>query len=386
MFRDWVARWFFNDRKTMRLNEAICYDIGINAFYKRLAINTCINLIANSLTKANFRTFEKGKETKRNNYYLFNVEPNVNQNATEFMQQLIWNLVYENECLVIMQDDQLLVADEWTRKEFALKENIYTDIRIGDFAMNKTFVESEVLYFKLHNEKVTDLINGLYADYGKLISASMGYYKKNNALRATLNLDISRAQTDDEQEELDDLFNVQFKNFFEAEGGAVLPLQDGIELKEIFQGTSGGGSKSQNTRDIRALVDDIFDFVATAFLIPKGLIKGDLADIESQTDNYLMFCLSPIAELIEDEINRKYYSKDDYLNRTYLKVDTSMIKYVDITKLANALEKLISSGTHSPNENRALLDKEPIEEEWANRNYITKNYAEAEGYLKGGEG
>lgn len=370
----------------MRLNEAICYDIGINAFYKRLAINTCINLIANSLTKANFRTFEKGKETKRNNYYLFNVEPNVNQNATEFMQQLIWNLVYENECLVIMQDKQLLVADEWTRKEFALKENIYTDIRIGDFAMNKTFVESEVLYFKLHNEKVTDLINGLYADYGKLISASMGYYKKNNALRATLNLDISRAQTDEEQEELDDLFNVQFKNFFEAEGGAVLPLQDGIELKEIFQGTSGGGSKSQNTRDIRALVDDIFDFVATAFLIPKGLIKGDLADIESQTDNYLMFCLSPIAELIEDEINRKYYSKDDYLNRTYLKVDTSMIKYVDITKLANALEKLISSGTHSPNENRALLDKEPIEEEWANRNYITKNYAEAEGYLKGGEG
>ncbi len=385
MFRDWVARWFFNNKKTRNLNEAICYDISIKSYYKRLAINTCINLIANSLAKATFRTYENGKESKKNNYYLFNVEPNVNQNASEFMHKLIWNLVFENECLVIMQDDQLLIADSWVKKEFALKENVYTDIRIGELRMNKVFVESEVLYFQLYNEKIVDLIDGLYEDYGKLISSSMGYYKKNNAMRATLNLDVSRAQTDEEQEELDNLFNVQFKNFFEAEGGAVLPLQDGIELKEVFQG-SGGNNKTQDTRDIRKLVDDIFDFVATAFLIPKGLIKGDLADVESQTDTYLMFGLSPIAELIEDEINRKYYTKEEYLSRTYLKVDTSMIKYTDIVKLANALEKLISSGTHSPNENRSLLDKEPIEEDWANKHYITKNYAEAEGYLKGGEG
>ena len=73
---------------------------------------------------------------------------------------------------------------------------------------------------------------------------------------------------------------------------------------------------------------------------------------------------APIAELLEDETNRKYYRKENYLKRTYLKIDASMIKHVDITRLANALDKLFSSGTHSINENRNLLDKEPLEEEW----------------------
>lgn len=384
--RDTFARWLWESgKKEFTLKEGLCFDLNVQIYYKKLAINTCINLIANSLARANFRTFEQGKEVKRDSYYLFNVGPNLNQNAAEFMHQLISHLVYENECLVIMQDNQLFIADDWNVKEFVFRENVYTDITIKDLSLTKAFVESDVFHFKLNNERITDIIDGLYSDYGKLVASSMGFYKRNNAMRGVMGIDSRRAQTDEDQEAIEDLFNVQLKNFFEAEGGAVLPLQDGLTLEEIF---GGGNNKraGQDSRDIRMLVDDIFDFVSMAFHIPKGLIKGDLAEVESQTDNYLMFCLAPIAEIIEDEINRKYYTKDEYLDRTYLKVDTSMIKFVDISKLANALDKLLSSGTHSPNENRVLLDKEPIEEEWANRHYITKNYAEAEEYLKGGEG
>lgn len=381
-FRQWLGKWFGN-RKEYDL-ESFCVGLDSKIFYKKLAINACVNLISNSLTRAKFRTYEKGEERKGENFYLFNVEPNINQNAAEFFHELISKLVYDNEALVVMQNKQLFIADDWTVDEKSLIENRYTDVVIKDYSLNKDFYEKDVFHFKLNDEKIINVINGLYEDYGKLISSSINYYKRANALRAILRLERSGPQTDEEQEALDDLFDVQLKSFFEAEGGAALPLQDGIGFEEVFQ--ESGQTKSKDSRDIRSLIDDIFDFVSMAFHIPKGLLKGDLAEVDNQTNNFLMFCLAPIAELLEDEINRKYYSKKEYLERTYLKIDISMVKYVDPVEIATALEKWLSSGTHSVNENRSFMDLEPIDEEWANKHYITKNYAETEQYLKGGEG
>jgi len=379
IFSDWFT--FGEDEFTLK---TVFFNLNVELYYKKLAIDSCVNLIANSLVRADFRTFEKGKEKMSDSYYLFNVEPNVNQNAAEFMHKLVSKLVYENECLVIMQDEQLFIADEFTMKKYALKENSFKDVSIDGYKLDKIFYQSDVFYFKLNNEKIVSVIDNLYATYGKLIASGMNMYKRNNSLRAILNMGSSSGQTDAEQKAIEDLFNVQFKNFFEAEGAAVLPLQEGLEFKEAFSEGSGkrGGLDS---RDIRALVDDIFDFASIAFHIPKGLLKGDLAEVEKQTDNYLMFGLLPIAELIEDEVNRKYYTKKEFLERTFLKVDTSMIKYVDIVQLATALDKLLSSGTHSVDENRALMKLEPLNEKWSQKHYITKNYAEAENYLKGGE-
>ncbi len=380
--RDQFARWLLSTgKKEFSLKEAICLDLELNLFYKKLAIDSAVNLIAGGLSRAVFRTFEKGKEVKKNSHYLFNVQPNVNQNAAEFMRELVYKLVYENECLVIMQDENLFIADGFDVTEYALKENMYKNIVVSDYKLDKVFYESDVFYLKLNNRKVTSLIDGLYADYGKLIQSSIGYYKRSNALRATIKLDMHGPLTDKEQEEQEELFNEQAKGFFNAESGALLPLQDGEEFQEVFSGNDG---RKKDSRDLRALVDDIFDFVAIAFNVPVGLLKGNVAEVEGQTDNYLMFCLSPIAELIKDEINRKYYTKKQYLEKTYLNVDISMIKYVDIAKLANALDKLLSSGSHNPNENRDLIGKESIDEDWANKYYITKNYSEIESYSEGG--
>lgn len=374
-----ILYWFKNDTNTYDLKATI-FDLGIEIYYKKLAINSCVNLIANMLVRSEFRTFEKGKEKKGSNHYLFNVQPNQNQNSSEFIHELVSKLVYENECLVVMQNDQLYIADEFERTPYAFKENIYKNVIVNDFKLDKSFSESEVFYFKLNNERITGVIDNLYASYGKLITSAMNYYKRSNAMRATLKIGTSMSQTDEAQAAIEDLFNNQLKAFFNAEGGAVLPLQDGLELKELEKFSASG----QTSRDIRALIDDIFDFVSIAFHIPKGLLKGDLAEVEAQTDNFIMFCISPIAKLLNNEFNRKLYTKDEYLQRTYLKVDTTLIKYIDPVSLANALDKLLSSGTHSVNDNRRLIGSEPIEEEWADEHFVTKNYQEVEEYLKGG--
>ncbi len=280
-----------------------------------------------------------------------------------------------------MQNKKLYVCDSYDMKEYALNENMYHNVVIKNYQLHKTFYEHEVFHFKLNNEKIKSVIDNMYASYGKLLSTSMNYYKRSNALRALLRMEGVRAQNAEEQKKLEDMFNAQLKAFMTAEGSAVLPLQKGIEFDET-QKLSNSGNTS---RDVRALVDDIFDFVSMAFLIPKGLLKSDLADVENQTNNFLMFCVAPIAELIEDEINRKFYSKDEYLERTYLKIDTSLIKYVDIVSIAGAFEKLLSSGAHSVNDNLRLIDKEPINEDWAEQHFITKNYEEIQKFLKGGE-
>jgi len=364
-----------------KLSDTIVLDLAVEYHVKRLAVQSCVNLIANTLVRCPIRTYENGKEMFGNNHYLLNVEPNQNQNASQFFHEFVSKLVLDNECLVIMQNEQLYVADSFERKEYAFYENVYKNVVVNDFQLDRQFKESEVLYFELNNKKIKNVIDDLYNSYGKLITAAMNYYKRSNALRVKLKIESTGPQTDEEQANREDMFNYQLKSFLEAEGAAAWPEQDDVTLEEL-QNLSNSGRTS---RDIRALVDDIFDFVSTAFLIPKGLIKGDLADVERQTDNYIMFCIAPIASQIEDEANRKIYKKDGYLKRNYLRVDTSMIKYTDIVKLATAMDKLISSGTHSVNENRMLIGKEPINEDWANEHYITKNYQKAENFFEGGE-
>src|SRR5699024_7507433 len=292
-FRDWMHRWFtgHSHRHSFDL-KSFCFGIERKIFYKKLAINASINLIANSLSRAKFRTYVKGEEKRSDNFYLFNVQPNINQSATEFFHQLISRLVMDNEALVIMQDKQLFIADDWNCEEFALKENIYTDVVIKDYKLNKTFMESDVFHFRLNDERMISIIDGMYEDYGKLISSGVSNYKRANTLRAVLNIDSNGPQTDEEQEALEDLFNNQMKEFFDADGGAVLPLYDGLDLEEVFQDSKG----NKESRDIRSLVDDIFDFVAMGFNIPKVLLKGDVAEVENQTNNFLTFCMSPIAE------------------------------------------------------------------------------------------
>ena len=72
------------------------------------------------------------------------------------------------------------------------------------------------------------------------------------------------------------------------------------------------------------------------------------------------------------------------MKRTYLKVETNEIKVVDLNQFANAADKLFAIGGFTINDVLKRLGQEPINEEWANRRHVTKNYQEAN-TLEGGE-
>lgn len=379
-FLDWISG-LFGSKNSITLTEF--QRLATSAYYKRLAIETCIDLIANTLTRCEFQTFERGKEIRGENYFLLNVQPNQNQNSSEFIHSLVNRLIMQNECLVIMQNDQLYIADGWVKNEFALKENYYTEVQIGDLTFQKVFRESEVLYFKLNDRNIMEVINGLYEDYGKLISSAIGYYKRKNNKRILIKGDFLRPQDEETQKLINEMFEKQLSDWFNADKpGVGFQVQKGFEFEDMSDSKSGVAQNS-TSRDIADLVNDVINYVAMAFHVPRGLLKGDIADVEKHMDAFLLFCIKPIAELIQDEFNRKMYTKQEYLDRTYLKVDTNNLKIVDITQLATAADKLFAIGGLSINDILEMLGKEPIGEEWANKRYVTKNYQEAS---KGGEG
>lgn len=381
-FLEWLGFSSADEDTKKHYREIYLAHTSLELHFKLLAINSSINLIANAMLKARFKTYENGQIKKANTHYMFNVQPNKNQNASEFIHQFVSNLVYNNEVLAVMQDDEIFIADSWEQVKFALKPNLYRKVTINDFSFDKVFNETEVFHFRLNNEKMSKIIDSLYGSYGKLLGVSMSSYRKKNSKKYFLELDTLIAQTDDDMDELVSALGEQFRKFFSSDGDSMWPIQKGTALNPADASSS---SSKIDSRDIRALVDDVFDFVAMAFNIPKGLLKGDVADVEAMTSNFLMFCVNPIAELMKDEINRKMFTKEEYLNGTRLDIDTRFIKITDINQVATAVDKLFMTGTHNIDENRDLLGEEPLNEEFSKQYYITKNYAKAEDIMKGGE-
>ena len=104
------------------------------------------------------------------------------------------------------------------------------------------------------------------------------------------------------------------------------------------------------------------------------MLKGDIADIEAVTNNFLTFCIEPIIDLLETEINAKRYGKKAFLSGSCLKIDTTNIKHIDVFSVAEKCDKLIANGMYSIDELRGKLKDTILNEDWSQKHWITKNY------------
>ena len=92
-----IKKWFTSGSAAEASGEQadiICKDFELaiaDYGFRLLAFNTCVNLIANAIGKCEFKTFRLGNEIKEQEYYLWNYEPNTNQNYIVIMRR--WSLV-----------------------------------------------------------------------------------------------------------------------------------------------------------------------------------------------------------------------------------------------------------------------------------------------------
>lgn len=364
-----------------RFDEDEYASLVFDIYVREMAFWSAVNIVANAVSKCEFKTYLNGKEDKGKEYYLWNIEPNKNQNSSRFLNKLIAKLYRDNECLVIEQNGQLLVADSFNRKPYALYDDVFTEVRVEDFTFARSFVQSEVLYYQLNEENVRKLVNGLYESYSKLIAYSMKAYQRSRGTKGIFKYDTIPVAGTPEREAFDALINRKIKQWMEGDNAA-LPLGRGQEWKELQHKTY----TNESTRDIRAQIDDIFDFTARAFGIPPALLRGDVQDTSKAIDQLLTFCIDPLVDMLQEEINRKRNGYDGFSKGTYIKIDTKCIKHVDLLSVATAIDKLIGSGAFCINDIRKAVGDEPIDEPWANQHFITKNYETVENALTALEG
>ena len=369
-FRD-----IFQPGKTYKLNQRLTDGAKLQLDIEDFAIQMAINMLAGLIAKCEFKTYIKGKEAKSDEYYLWNVEPNVNQNSSQFLQQLVSKLLHDNEALAVEVNDQLLVADSFTATGFALFPATFSGVTVttfGDsFTFDKTFSMADVLYFRLNNQNIRALLSGVMDGYNQLLSLAMGKYKRAGGRKGVAEVTRTASGNQKEKDQNNDLFTKGFKKYFESEN-AVITLPNGVKYNEI----TGEGSKKSTSEvnDIANITKEAFARVAQAFRIPPALLQGDISDISKLMDELLTVCIDPLVDLIQTEIIRKRYGKAAYLAGTYLRIDATCIKHIDIFDVATAADKLISDSLYNVDELRQKLGDAPLNTWWSKRYVLTKNY------------
>lgn len=349
-------------------------------FYKELAVQTAITLIANAIAKCEIKVFKENKEVKDELYYILNISPNKNESSSQFWHKAIEKMVYNNEAILVEIKNNLYCADSYSKEKYPIKGHIYRGVVIDTLQLNKSFKSDEVLRLQLNNAHIKKLIDGLYQEYGQLLAYAAKSYKKSNQTKYKLILENVKAGDPNFQKLYEDVIQQQLRNFSENDN-TVYPQYKGQVLEDFSPKTN-----VKDSSDFRNLRKEMFEIVAQSFQIPVSLMLGNITNMNEIVKVFLTFCIDPIADMLSEEITRKTTGTyEDWTKGNYIKVDTSTINHIDILDVAEKADKLIASGTCCIDEVREIIGFEKLNTEFSKQHFITKNYDTFEDKLIGDE-
>ena len=359
-------------------NSDVKYLVGIEAF----ALFSVIDMISGLAAKCEINVYRNGEEHKKQLWDLLNNAPNVNQSAYEFWKEYYVKLLYQKEVLIVQRNDQLIIADSFTKETRAIKESIFTDVTRGDFAFTGKFKSSDVLYATYSNLNADAVISGIFDYYVQLLSTAAVKYHRSKDEKGILKVSEIASGDPDYEETFNELMNEYFRSYFEP-GNAVLPLSEGFDYNP---GTAESTKKYSNeVSDVKSLFEDAITRACQAYKVPASLMRGDVAGVEAAISWLLTECIDPLTIQLSQLLTSGFYSSDQRINRCSIRVNTKSVEHTSLFKNAAGIDKAIGCGAVSINEVRRELGYQEIDEEFAEKHYITKNYATAELALEGGE-
>lgn len=381
--------WFANfldkifDKKE-RVGGTVIIDIPETLYYKELALYTASSLIENAISVCEFKTFVKNKPIKNEDYYVLNVAPNKNENASQFWHKVVRRMIREPKgALVVEINRELHCAKDFSvEKKDAIRGNMYNGIMLDDGTqLSRSYRAQEVYLFKMDDQNVKVLIDGVYKEYEKLMQTAARAFKDTNGRKFKFKVHGTK-QGDEE-------FNEDFKNYISKEIKAYMENEyatyveyDGEELEEQNE------KQRTNTDDFISLRKDVFEMVGQAFKIPQSLMNGSVTSVKDVMDVFLTLCIDPVADTITKVLNKRA-TTSELIDGNYYKADTGKIRHRDVFDLADDIEKLIGSAVLNPDEVREELERAPLGTEYSKRYYMTKNIATVEevtsGLMEGGE-
>ena len=341
--------------------------------YKTLALNACIDFLANALIACDFQTFVAGQTCKDDLYYRLNIEPNASESAARFWKRVLARLFMSNECAIWLDQKQFYVLDSY---EYDRKTAKFSKVKINDNAV-RTLGEKEVIFLEWRNSKIASYVEDIYSDVGALIGAVTNSTIKHQYAKLLVEIPMNYPQTPQAQEDLNKLVNVNLKKLVSNSANTVATITNGLKVSRFDLG-GAGGSASINDLNARSLVNDYVDYIALAAGIPPVLLHGEVADTKQAVVNFVTFCLDPLTRIIAQEFNRKYFSIDEFKKKNFIRIDTSRIQLGGVDAQADAINVLLRSGVLSIDDSLIMMGREPIGADWSTTHWITKNYATVE--------
>lgn len=371
----------FFDRIFNRHEEASwMYDLELfqdtsqKAYLKQMALSTCIEFLARTISQSEFRfTDENDKAIRDSVWYKLNTRPNTDLSSTDFWQSVIYKLIYDNEVLIIVTDTKdLVIADNFTRKKFALYPDIFERVTVGEYEFERSFKMDDVIYLTYNNEKLTKFTEGLFRDYGEIFGRMINAQMRNYQIRGIINVDSQKVNNEKEIEKMQNYVN-KVVDSFSKNGVAITPLTKGFDFQDVSANTKGSNASFD---ELNKLQKSMIDSVAKAIGIPPSLIHGDLADLKNALESYSKFCTRPLNKKIEDELKAKLLTQKEVIKGKNLKVIG--IDKKDPLEMAEAIDKLVASSTFTPNQVLILLGEEPSDDPKMDEYFVTKNYTKNE--------
>lgn len=331
--------------------------------------------IAKIISKCDFKVFDRGKEIKGAEWYAWNYRPNINQNATEFWQEVIKKALINQHALVVPVGEQQICADSFNIEKYAINEWKFSQISKEDLTLNKEYSMSDVLYFKVQNEKASILIFELSSQYGQLLQSTSEKYLNEGGQKGIVEIAQAARGTPTYEADIQKLLNKDFKTYFKSRN-AVLPLFQGYKYTPQSQNTNRNVSE---ITDYKSLFNDYISKTALIYSVDPALFTGDVAGTKDAFDNTMTKCILPIAKLISTELTSKKFTSKEICEGSKIVCCTNNIKHRDIFDTAQSIDKLISSSLAVVDEIRPFVGLEPTGEEWAKKPIRTKNYEEVGG-------
>jgi HK97 family phage portal protein len=380
---NWVKNLFKKDAVAAEFNEDSSAVDEQRFHLTELALFTAIDFIARSLAKCEFVTVSNNRESRNDEYYLWNYAPNKHQTKIEFFTQAVAKLIFDNELLIIeTTDNQLLIADSFSRTEHALIDDSFSGVTCRNFTYQRTFFESEVIYLQYNNFALRGLLADMCDTYEQLMLSAQERYNKAVGHKGILEMDNYSFGDENFAETYNKVLAKQFKAFY-ANKNAVMPLYKGMHYTE--PSTDAGKTTNSEINDIQKLKTEAYTIVGNALHIAPAILSGEASQLSDAMDCAIGNAIDPIANMFEQEITKKRFGGAEFNKGNYLLIDTTTVRHIDAISQANNLDKSIASGVLTPAQAQKYCNMLPCSEAWAHTYYITKNYQTIANALKGGE-
>lgn len=360
------------------LNNMFCNPITQLA-YQKFAIEMCVDLIATYVARTDWRYYKNKKHSSHQLESLLNVRPNPVQTSTEFFKQWVYELLMNQQALIVQINNNLYVATDFVANLTNFDKLTFTDVWIFDKqAPKKTYTQKEAFIVTPQSGDLFSLMRSFQKQYGDLLQSSVDGYQSNRTKRFIMTNPMYRTQNTEVQETFNAMLEANLKSFATATGkSAVYAKPQEVTLEDFSDKQIASAS------DTRLLMKDIFDRTANAFHIPPQYMFGDTLT-EMQLQTLLRDAVLPIVELFQQAFNDYQFTESQYRNGTLIKADTMKLQLVDLNKVGTFIKNVLPTGTITLGDiSERYLQGDALPDDLKDVRLITKNYATVEQFMNG---